>query len=258
MKSAANVVVLILMAVSAILVAQNPPASPPTPAASSETPAEAAKTPEPAITAELERLQQFASQATQAIAGLHIESWKTNSTARSAAQANADSIHRNLTAALPGLIEAAKATPDDVNAEFKLYRNVIALYEAFGALTDSSRLVGQKGQYEAMSAQLQMLATVRRNLGEDLEASTAATQAQLKQMRQQIKGQEQQLAAAKADAADARQQVVLAQAELAKKAAPKKKPPAKKPAATANGTTPNTTSSNGSGQAQPASSTPKP
>ena len=49
MKSAANVVVLILMAVSAILVAQNPPASPPTPAASSETPAEAAKTPEPAI-----------------------------------------------------------------------------------------------------------------------------------------------------------------------------------------------------------------
>jgi len=159
---------------------------------------------------------------------------------------------------LPGLIEAAKAAPEDVNAEFKLYRNVIALYEAFGALTDSSRLVGQKGQYEAMSAQSQMLATVRRNLGEELEASTAATQAQLKQMRQQIKGQEQQLAAAKADAADARQQVVLAQAELAKKAAPKKKPPAKKPAATANGTTPNTTSSNGSGQAQPASSTPKP
>src|SRR3974390_3069468 len=82
MKSAANVVVLILMAVSAIVVAQNPPASPPTPAVGSETKAEAAKPPEPAIAAELERLQQFASQATQTIAGLHIESWKTSSTAK--------------------------------------------------------------------------------------------------------------------------------------------------------------------------------
>lgn len=250
--------VLVLLATSAILAGQTPPSSQPNPAAIGGNQGEAATAPPPAIVAELDRLQGFATRAAQDIAGLRIESWKTNSAAKSAAQANADAVHRNLTAALPGLIEAARAAPDDVNAEFKLYRNVIALYDPFDSLTDSTRILGQKSQYEEMAAQLKVLGSVRRNLGEQLEELTALTQSQLNQMRHQIKDQEKQLATAKAEASEAREQVMLAQAELAKKAAAAKKKSATKKAAPApSGSNSSSTGANGNGQAQSATSTPK-
>jgi len=133
----------------------------------------------------------------------------------------------------------------------------VALYEVLGALTDASRLSGQRSQYDQLSALLETLKSIRRNLGNDLEELTASAQTQLNQLRGEVKDQQQQLAGAQKAAAEAQQQVLLAEAELAKKNAPKKKTAAKKPAATASSSSANSASSNTSAQTSSAAGTPK-
>jgi len=155
------------------------------------------------------------------------------------------------------MIAAVRARPDDVNAAFKLYRNLNALYDVFGTVTDAARIFGQKGQYEALSQQLQMLGSARRKMGESLEQLTAATQREVEQMRSQIKDQQDLLAAAKAAAEDARKQVVVAQAEPPKKAPPKKKAAAKKPVASTTNPSPNSSGSNAVVQSANGVATPK-
>jgi hypothetical protein len=205
----------------------------------------------------LERLQTVASEAPAVIGRLHVEKWKANSEARSAARADADSLQRNLTSALPGLIEAARSSPEDVNAQFKLYRNLNALYDVFGTLTEATRVFGQRSDYEALSQQLQVIGVTRRKLGETLEELTASTQNQLKQMRVQIKTQQEQLTAAQAAVAEARREVELAQAEPPKKPAPKKKAVAKKPAAASSSSNANSPSPSSNGQAATGTPSPK-
>jgi hypothetical protein len=237
---------------SVLLIAQTPDAPPPSQAGDAAVPST------PPILKELDRLQTFAERANQDIGHLRIEIWKANSAAKSAAQADATSIQRNITSALPGMIAAVRAEPDNVKAQFELYRNVNALHDVFGTVTDAARIFAQKGEYDALSQELQLLTSVRRNLGETLEQSTAATQVQLKQMRARIAQQREQLAAADAATDDAKKQLALAQAELAKKPTPKKKPAAKKPAATATGSTANPPSPSSSNQPSTGTSTPKP
>jgi hypothetical protein len=244
---------LVLLFASAILLSQTPEAPAPSPKGE-----DVADPSTKTILTELDRLQTFAANASQDIGRLHIANWKANSNAKSAAQADASSVQRNLSSALPGIIAAVREAPDNVNAQFVLYRNVNALHDVFGSITDAARVLGQKGEYETLSQELHLLGSIRRNLGEALEQSTAATQRELKELRTQIAQQHEQLAAADATTEDVRKQLALAQAELAKKPAPKKKAAPKKPAATAAGTNMNAPASNSSPQPPAANSTPKP
>src|SRR3974390_1130556 len=111
--------ILILLASSSMVPAQTASSRPPD--SSDNTPAQGqpATPSPPALQAELDRLQKFAPDAAQVVTGLHIDKWKTNPASRSAAQADADAIYRNLTAAMPHLVESARAAPDDVGAEFR-------------------------------------------------------------------------------------------------------------------------------------------
>lgn len=247
--------VQLLWFVPALLLSQTPATNPES--GSARPPAAVSSSSTSAIAPDLDRLQAAASQATTVVEGLRIAQWKTKSDARNAAQANADSVQRNLTSALPGMIDAVRSAPDDVNAEFKLYRNLNALYEVLGTLTEATRVFGQRNDYQDLSQPLRTISSIRRGLGENLEQLTAATQNQLSQMRIQIKSQQEQLAAAQAAAAEARKQVELAQAEPPKKPATKKKSAAKKPANAAGSSTANSSGSNSNGQAAAGTTAPK-
>lgn len=183
------------------------------------------------ILSELDRLEAAASQLAVDLGGLRIDKWKASSGAKSAAQADADSVQRNLNSALPGLIRAVRSSPDDVNAGFKLYRNVSALGDVVSTLTEAARAFGPKGEYEALAQQSQLLGSVRRKLGDSLEQLTASTQQKLSQMGEQIKSQREQLAAAAAAAAAKPQEVVVAQPEPPKKTTKKKSVARKSPGA---------------------------
>src|SRR5258708_7943395 len=112
MKTGLSLLLLLLAAVS--LAAQTPEAPSASSARSGDKPASDAGVARPSILPDLDKLQAVATQADADIGKLHIEKWKAASTAKSAAQTDADSIQRNLTTALPGLIDAVRAEPENV------------------------------------------------------------------------------------------------------------------------------------------------
>ena len=139
------------------------------------------------VLSDLDRLQTTASATDGAISRLRIDKWKADGNSKRQAESNAESIQRNLRSALPGMVSAVRSSPQDLGAEFKLYRNLSALYEVMSSLTESAGAFGPKADYEALAQQLDTLDSVRRNLGDSLEGLTASTQSQLDQLRTQVR-----------------------------------------------------------------------
>ncbi len=174
-----------------------------------------------ALSADLDRLQSAASQANVEIAHVRIDKWKADSASKQQAQANADSLRRNLTSALPGLITGFRAAPQDASAGFKLYRNLTALYDVLASFTESAGAFGQRSDYEALAQQLSVIDSVRHNLGDDLENLTYAKEEELKQLQTRVQTLQQHAAAA---AAAPPKKVVVDDTQPAKKTTHKKKP----------------------------------
>jgi HPt (histidine-containing phosphotransfer) domain-containing protein len=169
---------------------------------------------------DLDRLEAAASQATLDLGHLRIDKWKADGQSKQQAQANADSVQRNLTSALPGMIGAVRSAPQDLGAEFKLYRNLNALYDVFASLAEVTGAFGPKNDYQALAQQLEAIDSVRRNLGDALEQLTSSTQSELVQLRTQVRAYRQAAAAAPP------KKVVVDDTQSSKKTVHKKKKPA--------------------------------
>ncbi len=129
---------------------------------------------------------QLASQViSQDFLGLRVDRWKADAGQKQLAQHNADSVSRNLSGALPGLIEQVRRDPQSMAAAFKLYRNVSALYEVISSVTESAGAFGAKSEYQALSSDLANLDEVRRRLGERLQEMAAAGDSELRALRLQ-------------------------------------------------------------------------
>ena len=170
------------------------------------------------ITSDLDRLQAAAAQANLDLAHVRIEKWKTDAASKQQAQANADSLQRNLTSALPGLIDSFRTGPRDLNAGFKLYRNLNALYDVFASFTEAAGAFGTRTDYEALAQQLNVIDSVRHDLADDLESLTASTQSELNALRTQVRSLQQPAAAAPP------KKVIVDDTEPVKKTTHKKKP----------------------------------
>jgi hypothetical protein len=236
MRTAQNL--LFLFSLSSVALAQM--ATAPSPALSSARAGSASMSP---VLADLDRLQSAASQANLDLAHVRIEKWKADSGSKQQAQGNADSVQRNLTTALPALIDNVRSAPQDVNAQFKLYRNLNALYDVFASLTESTGAFGPRSDYDALARQLGEIDSVRRNLGDELEKLTSSTQLELNQLRTQVRTLKQQAAAPPKKA-------IVDDTEPAKKTASHKKKPAQK------STTPAIGSSNSATGSTDSSATP--
>lgn len=187
---------------------------------------------------ELDRLQAASSATDAAIARMRIEKWKADGNSKRQAESNADSIQRNLRSALPGIISSVRSSPQDMAAEFKLYRNLNALYDVMSSLTESAGAFGPKGDYDALAQQLETFDSVRRNLGDSLEQLAASTQSQVEQLRTQVRTLQ-----AQANVAPPKKTVVEDNENASKtpsSAKKKAKKPAPKPVATPAETPPST------------------
>ncbi len=169
---------------------------------------------------DLDRLQQAASQTNVDISHMRIEKWKADPGSKQQAQSNADSLQRNLTMALPALIDSFRAAPQDLNAGFKLYRNLTALYDVFASFTESTGAFGPKSDYDALARQLNVIDSVRHDLGDNLENLTSAKEAELKQLQTRVQALQQAAAAA----AVPPKKVIVDDTQPAKKTTHKKKP----------------------------------
>ena len=218
MKMNIRLSVLYLLLAGATVLAQTPANGPSTSAG--EHALSVSSAPGSSVLPDLDRLRAAASQAKLDLGHLRIDKWKADANSKQQAEANADSIRRNLTSALPVLIDAVRLAPQDLNAEFKLYRNLNALYDVFASLTEVTGAFGPKGDYEALAQQLEAFDSVRRNLGDALEQLTSFTQSEVVQLRTQVRAYQQ------AGAAAPPKKVVVDDTQPAKKTVHKKKPAA--------------------------------
>jgi prophage DNA circulation protein len=176
----------------------------------------------------LDQVKQTSQNIQGDLAKARIDRWKADSSTKRQAQANVESIQRNLQSALPEMIAQLNNSPEDLSASFKLYRNLDALYDVFAAVAESAGAFGSKDEFQNLSNDMNGLESARRAFGERVQRLAAAKEDELGRLRTQIK----QLQAAPPPPP---RKIVVDDTEPPKKPA-KKKPakPAAKPPTTTN------------------------
>jgi hypothetical protein len=176
-------VLLLAISVSVGAAAQSstpPPRNPSRPSASS---APTAMPPTNTVdVANLAKLDQVIESARIDLARLRVDKWKTDAGTKRQAEANADSIQRNMTTALPGIVQQVRANPSSVGATFKLYRNLNALYDVMSSLTESVGAFGSKDDYQALGTDTANLDALRRALADRVETMATARDTELAQL----------------------------------------------------------------------------
>lgn len=133
------------------------------------------------------QLQQASQDANVALGRLRIDRWRTDSGQKQQAQANADSLQRNLTAALPELLGKTRQNPQDLSVNFKLYRNLSAVYDVLATVTEWAGAYGPKDQYENLAQPVSVMDSVRRSLADRMESLAASKEAELARLKSQTK-----------------------------------------------------------------------
>jgi hypothetical protein len=180
----------------------------------------------------LSQLEQ-ASQATQLdLAKLRIEKWKVDSESKRQTQGNVESVQRNLQAALPEMITELRASPENLAATFKLYRNLDALYNVFGSVAESTGAFGSKDEFQALENDLSTFEKARRAFADRMESLAGAKEAEVARLRVALQSAQASLSA------EPPKKVVVDDDAPPKK--PVKKKTAAKPATTPGATPPPT------------------
>ena len=135
----------------------------------------------------LAQLEQVAQTMQVNLAKLRIEKWKTDSNTKRGSQADVESIQRNLQMALPEIIGQLRASPENIAATFKLYRNLDALYDVLGPVVESAGAFGSKDEFQAMQNDFSALERSRRSLAERMETLASAKETDLTQLRAQVR-----------------------------------------------------------------------
>ncbi len=144
----------------------------------------------------LDQLLQVSQNIVSDISRVRMDKWKTDERYKDQAKANADSLQRNLSAALPTLVQAVRANPNSMAASVKLYRNLNAVYDVLVSFSESAGAFGSKEDYNALGRDTANFDNIRRALADQVEQMAAAQDAQLAKLNQQIQAQQQQAAAA--------------------------------------------------------------
>lgn len=182
---------IVLAVLTLVLSASAQTSYPPPPPGKGAAPAAPASTPNAApVPVDLNQLLFQLNQTTSAInaslSKLRIEKWKADSQAKGQLQANAESISRNITAALPEITGGVRSAPASLSANFKLYRNVSALYDVFASLTEAAGAFGPKEDYQALAQELQQVDGLRHSFGDRVSALSSSADAELAKLRTQI------------------------------------------------------------------------
>jgi hypothetical protein len=165
---------------------------------------------------------------------VRVDRWKTDGSYKKQTQANVESIQRNLQSALPEMIGKLRATPEDLPATFRLYRNLDALYDVLGSVVESVGAFGGKDDFQVLSNDLSTFEGTRKQIAERIESLSSAKEAEITRLRTDLRA-----AQAAIPVAPPQKTIVDDTAPPAKKPGVKKKPVAKPatPGASANPST---------------------
>ncbi len=167
MKSARAIIFVLIFCLGLGAIAQQAPMNPPTPAAPPPTD----------LNTLLLQIQQATSSANVNIGKLRIEKWKTDSQQKQQMQQVADSLQKNITNAVPGLISDVQTSRGGVLASFKLYHNLNVVYEFLSSMAEAAGAFGKKEEYQPLEGDATALDTVRQNLSTYIEQAAGKMEA---------------------------------------------------------------------------------
>jgi len=136
----------------------------------------------------LAQITQASSDAQRDVAQLRIDKWKIDGDAKRRAESRAESISRNLSSALPGMLDAFRVAPNSLAANFKLFRNLSALDDPMAALADDAAN-GSKEDRNALTLDFEKFERARLALGDRLERLSASADSELVKLRAGAKNQ---------------------------------------------------------------------
>jgi hypothetical protein len=226
---------LLIAAIASLSQAQTPLA----PAPTSSVPA-TQSFPDPGSL--LSRIQQETLGLSADIGKLRIDKWKTDSSTKSQATDNVESIQRNITNALPSLISAVRSAPQSLGANFKLYRNINALYDVLANLAESAGAFGKREEYEVIAPHVAAIDDDRRAYGDLLAQMTGLADSR-------IAAYQQAAAQAAAAAAQPPKKIIVDDTEPAPKKKSRKKSSASSSKTSSSKTKPASSNSAGSNSA---------
>jgi hypothetical protein len=164
MKSFPAVVILLLL--TPFAKAQNSQAAP------SQPQATAAQPPQPATTnlePILSRIQQVSESTKNDLSALRVDKWKADSAQKAELNKVVDSLRRNLTSAVPDLINDVRKNHGSVSTTFKLYHNLNVVYEYLNYLADSASALGKENESAPLGRDAATLDTARQDLSNFVE-----------------------------------------------------------------------------------------
>jgi len=135
----------------------------------------------------LAQLEQSSATAQADLAKVRVEKWKADPSHKRLVQANIESIQRNLKFALPEITAQLRASPEDLPATFKLYRNLDALYSVMSNVTESAGAFGSKDEFQSLSNDISAFERSRMGFADRLDNLAASKEAELTQLRGQLK-----------------------------------------------------------------------
>jgi len=135
----------------------------------------------------LSQLQQTAKNMQSDLGSMRIEKWKADGGTKRQTLANVESIQRNLQSALPETISQLNNAPEDLEASFKLYRNLVVLYDYFGSVVNMAGALGSKDEFQDLDNDLTGLESARREFAVRMQKLAASKEAELTRLRAQIK-----------------------------------------------------------------------
>lgn len=177
MKTVLAVIVLASLIAAVPGQTARPPAQP---RPASDQPAVPAAAAGPNLNAILSDLQRVTLATNGDLTKLRIEKWKADAPEKQQMQQVADSLQRNITQAVPGLITELQSSPGSVLKAFKLYHNLNVVYEFLSSLSEAAGAYGKKEEYDPLSSDASGLDRVRQNLSDYIEHSATNMEIQLK------------------------------------------------------------------------------
>ena len=118
-------------------------------------------------------LQRVSVSTNGDLGRLRIEKWKADGSERQQMQQVADSLQKNITNAIPGLIGDVQAQPGSVAKAFKLSHNLNVVYEFLNSLAEAAGAFGKKEEYEPLAGDATSLDAVRQKLSTYIEQVAA-------------------------------------------------------------------------------------
>ncbi len=114
---------------------------------------------------------------------INVPKWKAPGDVRQTTASDVDSMQRDISDTLPGLINTALGDPAKVSPAFAVYRNVDALYDVLLRVSETAQLAGASHDGAALEEQRAALESSRGQLGAALLQSSQVQDAEVLHLR---------------------------------------------------------------------------